>query len=267
MINHYSFYTAFHTPEELRVLHGSRSLGTIAVDPTLRIDGLLLLGGRRWRVVEIEFDKKIVMVMPASGARPPAFDSKGGPLVADEVRQRMRRLYLSADVPGWIDDEAAQLLSEGRAAFARLGLASSGVISCGKDTFVVPWRGDKILNTLAVVLQTHQVRAMKDDLALVVEEIGSASLQDLLGQIADGPTPEPVDLATGVPCLELDKHDHYLTHELLTHSYAARFLDVPNTWQTCHDLSNTRPATTNLTGRRTGLSAQIEHTPFSVVDV
>ena len=184
-----------------------------------------------------------------------------------EVRQRMRTLYLSGDVPGWIDDEAAQLLSEGRAAFARLGLAYSGVISCGKDTFVVPWRGDKILNTLAVVLQKHQIRAMKDDVALVVEGIGPASLQDLLGQIADGPTPDPVDLATGIPCLELDKHDRYLTHELLTHSYAARFLDVPNTWQTCRDLSSTRPATTNLTGRHTGLSAQIEQTPFAVVDV
>ncbi|TCK22776.1 DEAD/DEAH box helicase [Pseudonocardia endophytica] len=266
MVNHYSFYTAFHTPEELRVVHGSRTLGTIAADHTIRVDGLLLFGGRRWRVVEVETDKKIVMVTPSSGARPPRFEGSGGPLVADEVRRRMRRIYLSDDVPGWIDAEAAGLLGEGRAAFARLGLAHTGFVSRGNETLVLPWRGDKIMNTLAVLMQTHGLAVAQDGVALTVDGVSAQSLQDLLAGLAASPAPDALELAAEVPGLELDKHDRYLPRELLVHSYAARFLDAPNTWQAVRDLGSTAattPAPTQVPARG---RATLGTTPFAVVD-
>ncbi|WP_214368330.1 DEAD/DEAH box helicase [Pseudonocardia sp. H11422] len=268
MINHYSFYTAFHTAEELRVIHETRTLGTITPGPGLQVDALILLGGRRWRITDIEADKKFVLVSPASGARPPDFDGDGGPLVADEVRQRMRRLYQSADVPTWIDPEATELLQQGRAAFARLGLSSSGFLERGKEIHLFPWRGDKIMNTLATVFQTHGAQVAHEGVALTVQGVAAGSLQDLCRQVADTPAPSPLDLASEVVALELDKHDRYLTPELLTHSYAARFLDVPNTWQTLRDLGSGTPLPRTEPVDPAGAPLVVlGETPFAVVDV
>lgn len=266
MVNHYSFYTAFHTAEELRVIHETRTLGTVPPDPGLRVDSLILLGGRRWRITSIEAEKKFLLVVPAAGARPPTFDG-GGTLVADEVRQRMRRLYLSDDVPGWIDDAAAALLAEGRAAFARLGLATSGLLDHGTETHVLPWRGDKIMNTLATVLQTHGLSVAHQGVALTVRGVPTASLRDLLRGIAESSAPGPLEVAADVPALELDKHDRFLTRELLVHSYAARFLDVPNSWQTLRDLGSGPVVPADRAEPVRGRPAVLGETPFAVVDV
>ncbi|WP_344423113.1 DEAD/DEAH box helicase [Pseudonocardia ailaonensis] len=270
MVNHYSFYTAFHTAEELRVLHGPRTLGTIAPGPGLHIDGLLLLGGRRWRIVALELGAKIVMVEPSSGARPPTFDANGGVLVADPVRRRMRRLYTTDEVPPWLDDEAAQLLTQGRAAFARLGLAHSGFLERGGETLVFPWRGDKIMNTLTAVLNSHGADVADDRIALTVKGMQAEPLRDLLRSLSELPAADPLELAGECPSLELDKHDGYLTPELLVHSYAARFLDVPSAWQTLRDLGQgTAVATGIATPISHGPTGQVElgKTPFAVIDV
>ncbi|SDG33933.1 DEAD/DEAH box helicase [Pseudonocardia oroxyli] len=269
MVNHYSFYTAFHAAEELRVLHGPRTLGTITPGPGLHIDGLLLLGGRRWRIVALELDAKIVMVEPSSGARPPNFDGTSGVLVADPVRRRMRRLYVTDEVPPWLDDEAAQLLAQGRAAFARLGLSDNGFLERGGETLVFPWRGDKIMNTLAAVLTAREVDVADDGIALTVK--GTAEpLRDLMRSLAKEPAADPLELAGECPSLELDKHDGYLTRELLVHSYAARFLDVPSAWQTLRDLGEGNAAATRIAAPVSHVSTEqavLGKTPFAVVDV
>lgn len=43
IVNHYSFYTAFVTPEEYRLVSGDRTLGTLPIDrPAVKIHYLFL---------------------------------------------------------------------------------------------------------------------------------------------------------------------------------------------------------------------------------
>ena len=58
-------------------------------------------------------------------------------------------------------------------------------------------------------------------------------IQDLA---ADRP-PDPVTLAASVANKRADKHDCYLSDDLLDVSYAARSLDVPRAWETLRQLA------------------------------
>jgi ATP-dependent Lhr-like helicase len=236
MINHYSFYTAFHTPEEFRLVHGSRTLGTLPVDHPIQINSLLLFAGRRWRVTDVNPDQRLIQVVPASGGRP-EFAGGGGPPVADEVRRRMRDLYLSTRVPPWLDHEAVRLLDEGRAAFARYELDHIAIVERGRETLILPWRGDKIMNTLAVLLQSAEVPVEQDGVALTVPGCSPTQLRALFTDLAARPEPDPNELAAKVPVKQLDKHDHLLGEPLLASSYAARLLDVAESWAALRLLS------------------------------
>jgi ATP-dependent Lhr-like helicase len=89
LVDHYSFYAVFKTPEEFRIVVGSRTLGTVPVDSPLWIGALVIFAGRRWRVLEVLDRERIIMVEPATGARPPSFGGEWGGL-AEPVVRRMR---------------------------------------------------------------------------------------------------------------------------------------------------------------------------------
>jgi ATP-dependent helicase Lhr and Lhr-like helicase len=67
----------------------------------------------------------------------------------------MRAIYSSDHQPAFLDSMATNLLGQGRAAFSRLRLADTAVLGHGADTIVLPWRGDTVMNTLAVLLQAR----------------------------------------------------------------------------------------------------------------
>ncbi|MCB3391719.1 helicase-related protein, partial [Klebsiella quasipneumoniae] len=60
LTNHYTFYAVFNTPEEFRIVTGNRTLGTVPVDSPLLPDQHIIFGGRRWKVTEIETEKKVI---------------------------------------------------------------------------------------------------------------------------------------------------------------------------------------------------------------
>ena len=231
MIDHYSFYTAFHTPQEFRVVHGARTLGTLPVDHPIQVGSLLLFAGRRWRVLDIDPDQRLIQLTPASGGRA-TFPPGGGPPGADDGRPRLRALDQSPRLPPGRADEAVEMLGEGRDAFARYELERTAILEQGRETLVLPWRGDKIMNTLAVLLHAAEVSAEHERVALVVPGCSTGQLRALFAALASRPEPVAHELAAEVPVKQLDKHDRFLDEELLAHSYAARLLDVPQAWAT-----------------------------------
>jgi ATP-dependent Lhr-like helicase len=95
-VNHYSFYAAFTSPEEYRLLMSGRPLGTVPADQALYAGALLIFGGCRWKVTAVDHVQKIIEVTAAAGGRPPRFDGGHGavgPLPGqgeDEVGARSR---------------------------------------------------------------------------------------------------------------------------------------------------------------------------------
>jgi ATP-dependent Lhr-like helicase len=231
IVNHYSFYAAFTTAEEYRLVARGRTLGSIPVDYPVLAGSLMIFAGRRWVVVDVDTTSRVIELSRSSGGRPPAFSGNGGE-VADLVRQRMRQLYEADDVDVYLNEPSQRLLDEGRDAYRLLRLGHRMLLPWGTDTVIFPWRGDRVMNTVAVALASRGLNVGIDGVALTVSKASPDDIRAAVVDILSVPIPDPVELAEPVPNKEQDKYDQYLSDTLLSKAYAARSLDVPGAWET-----------------------------------
>jgi ATP-dependent helicase Lhr and Lhr-like helicase len=237
LVNHHSFYAAFHTSQDYRLVADGRTLGSLPVERPILPGTLLIFGGRRWRVLGVDIAQRIIELTASGDGQPPTFPGSGGE-VADQVRRTMRALYQSTEVPRYLDGTARTLLGEGRDAFRRFGHAGQSIFGWGKETLLFPWRGDRIMNTLLVTLANQGVHVGQDGVCLTVRGTTPTGLWSLLQELASAPQPDPVALAETVRAKSRDKYDRYLGADLLNLAYAARALDLPAAWETLTDLAN-----------------------------
>lgn len=243
LVNHYSFYASFRTSQDYRLVADGYTLGSLPVDRPILPGTMLIFSGARWRVLSVDVGQRVIELTAAEAGRPPVFPGCGGE-IADEVRRTMRRLYSSTAVPRYLDAAARTMLTEGRAAFVDSGHETSQVFPSGPDAVLFPWRGDRVMNTLAVVLTGQGYRVGQDGLALTVGDCAPAELWQLASTLAAGPRPDPMWLATTVRAKVHEKYDRYLGAELLDAAYAARALDVAGAWACLADIG-ARPAPTD----------------------
>jgi ATP-dependent Lhr-like helicase len=240
LVNHYSFFAAFQTSVDYRLVAAGRTLGSLPIERPLMPGTLLIFGGRRWRVLDVDPDQRVIRLTPSTSGQPPTFSGNGSE-TADQVRQVMRDLYLSAEVPRYLDDAACRLLREGREQFHRHGHAVQQIFTRGAETLLFPWRGDRILNTLQVILASHGWTVGQDGLCLTLRGISATHLWEFIQELATAPPPDPLALARTVRIKVRDKYDRYLGPDLLTLAYASRALDVPGTWALLADLAQLPP--------------------------
>jgi len=285
LVNHYSFYAAFRTADEYRLIAHGRTLGTLPIDYPLMPGSLLIFGGRRWKVLAVDAQAKVVELVRSSGGRPPLFTGSGGE-VADRVRQEMRTIYTTADVPAYLDATAVRLLAEGRANFTRFGLGEDPLLTSGVDTLIFAWRGDRILSTLAAALTSAGIDVAQDGVCLTMTGADRATaIAHLRTLLAEGP-PDPVTLAARVGTKIVEKYDEQLTEELLNEAFAARSLDVDGAWDALRSLLDNLspdhhtagahpafvpswdpPSGTVTTRPRPVRRPELGRTPFAVLDL
>ena len=121
VVDHYSFFAAFSSPEEYRLVCAGKTLGQLPIGSPLFSGLLLIFGGRRWRVLDVDEEQKIIDLEPARGGRTPSFLGSGGPMVHDQVRKEMLALYSDARAPQYLDTVGRRLLDEARGWFGRVG--------------------------------------------------------------------------------------------------------------------------------------------------
>jgi ATP-dependent Lhr-like helicase len=240
ILNHYSFYAAFQTSQDYRLVANGRTIGTLPVERPILPGTLLIFDGRRWRVLTIDLDQRVIQLTASGAGQPPTFPGNGGE-AADEVRRTMRALYLSQEIPRYLDDTAKQLLSEGREVFHRFGHAQQQIFGWNGETLLFPWAGDRVMNTMLVTLTRHGLTAGQDGLCLTVKGTTPMELWELVQELAATPPPDPIDLASSVRVKIRDKYDRYLGDDLLNMAYAARALDVPSTWRLLRELASLKP--------------------------
>ena len=158
MVNHYSFYTAFLTPEEWRLVANGSTLGTLPISYPLTEGSLLIFAGRRWRVVGIDPRASEGRRTDARCWRDPPKFGGGGAMKGHGVRAGDAR-HRGADEPSWLNPNGKVLLAEGRDAWRRLQLDCRVLIASGKSTTVLPWVGDHALVTVAFLLAEFELRA------------------------------------------------------------------------------------------------------------
>lgn len=230
IVNHYSFYAAFSSPQEYRLVAAGRTLGMLPIDYPLIVGSLLIFGGRRWKVVDIDDHAKVVELIRSRGGLPPTFAGDGGRVVSDQVREEMLRVYLCQDIPAYLDAPARRLLSEGRDYFRRFHLDTSPLLVSGSDTLLFPWAGDRALSTLATILTSGQLEVSHDGVALALPSVGPGEALELLTRLLSAEPVDAVELAAKVPAKAAEKHDWMLSDELLAMAFASRSLDVPGAY-------------------------------------
>ena len=233
MVNHYSFYAAFATDEEFRITAGSKTLGTLPVSQALTVGQRILFAGRTWRVEEVDEEQKAIFVSRAGGGTPPLF-SGGVGRTHTQVRQRMRQLLESNEIPAYLDATAARFLNEGRAAYARRGLAESLVVDQGSELVFLTWLGDAANEAIACLLQANGIAATTGGPGVEVPK-GRQSAKDIFEiilKIGNGTTPSIEHLLTDVKNIQREKWDWSLPDGLLRKTYASLRLDVAEalTW-------------------------------------
>lgn len=271
LVNHYSFFTAFAAADEYRLIADGRPLGTLPIAYPLLPGGLLIFGGRRWKIIDVDEQSKVVELTRSSGGRPPLFTGAGA-AVHDRIRIEMRRIYEADDVPAYLDPTARSLLSEARRTYRRLNLRTTPVIDHGRDTLLIPFRGDNVMTTLAVALQSHGVDTALDGLALTLVNTPFGEATDRLAELAQTPPPNPEELSGHVANKIVDKHDDLLGDELLAAGYAARRLDVPAAWQTLQHIraaAHAAPPTPHASAPPADASPRrrIDDLPYAIIDL
>lgn len=236
LTNHYTFYAVFNTPEEFRIVTGNRTLGTVPVDSPLLPDQHIIFGGRRWKVTQIEVEKKVIYVEATKGGQPPQF-SGGGMSVHDVVRQEMLAIYKENDYRiaigskrvDYADATARSLFAEGCNNFKRYNLQNSHFISDGQRSYVLPWMGDKVVNTITALLMRSSFKASSFAGVIEIEHASLSSVQHALKEMQLSGLPSASELAANVPEKYLDKYDDYLPESLLTKGYGAKAYDIEGT--------------------------------------
>jgi ATP-dependent helicase Lhr and Lhr-like helicase len=269
LVNHYSFFAAFASPAEYRLVAEGRTLGSIAPSSPLIPGGLLIFAGQRWKIRKVDTSAKLIELTPSTGGRPPEFTG-GGPDVHDRIRAHMRMTYQRTEIPIYLDPLAQRLLGEARDNYRRFGLAENPIVGWGDDTLVFPFRGDTVMSALALAIQRHGIDCEQNGLALQLADTNPEQAADVLRHLAATPPPEPRTLAALVPEKELDKYDELLDDELLTTAYAARKLDVAGAWASLAELlSPARQASARLPrteSPRPPTRHRISELPYAVID-
>lgn len=229
-VEHFTFYTAFKTPEEYRLECAGRVLGTIPIKNPLMIGQLVIFAGKRWEVLHVDAEKKLITLKRATGGRPPRFDSDGQ-MVHDIVRQEMLRVYQQRAVPIYLDKTARSIFDEGVECFHTLGLDKVNALQTGSTLQILPWLGDRITSTITALLRGQELAA---DCFGGVIDIRNSSIElfhEAVEAILQEDKPTSAELAAMVLDTIVEKHDPVLPKDLRDLGYGAKFFDVAGAWE------------------------------------
>ncbi|MHA3027764.1 DEAD/DEAH box helicase [Chromohalobacter israelensis] len=238
IVNHYDFYAAFSAPEEFTLFHAGKMIGMLPIDSPLEAGGMLIFAGRRWVIVDIDDDRKVITLKPSSGGVPPLFGGVAG-MVRRKVRQRMRQLYTEGEPAGFLNRGAQRLFGQGGSFFREMGLDRTSLLQEGGQALILPWESDSVLNTLALLLRQRGLAAEREGIAVSVQECRCEDLPAVFASILESPPVSADQLAALAENKRIEKYDEYLPEDLLCSEFAARTLDLDGALQAMRGMAAT----------------------------
>ncbi|MGB3527662.1 MAG: DEAD/DEAH box helicase [Flavobacteriales bacterium] len=228
IVNHYTFYAAFATDEEYRIIAGQKVLGSIPISTMLIPGQFILFAGRTWCVVSVDDDELTINVSQAGGGVAPPFDGGTGK-VHSVVRQRMRMLYESNEPISFLDQNASRHLTQGRQTYLRMELANRCITEHGSELILWTWLGDGVNESLAALLRHGSLQAQADGPGITILKgaLSSTSVVAILDRIKEAEVPSIDVLLHDARALRREKWDWALPDHLLRMSYASLNLDLP----------------------------------------
>lgn len=234
LVEHYSFYAVFQTPEEYRLISGGKELGTLPVINVMAPGMMLIFSGRRWVIQEIDDRDKVIMVAASKAGTPPIFGGDPGE-IHDEVIKRMFDVLESDIARVYLDKTARDLLDEARRQYDKLGVAKTSVIRIGENSAAVTTRvGTVKTNTLALACRARGLEVEPHDGFLTVRaKDGIEVLWEVLSRLAKG---EDCKVFTSQTNLIFEKFHPYLTRDLLELDALSSRIDINSLQEVATDI-------------------------------
>jgi ATP-dependent Lhr-like helicase len=230
IVGHYSFYAAFNTPEEYKIIANGKSLGTIPIVFPLVEGTYIIFAGKRWVIKSVDEDKKVVFLNQSSGGKPPSFGGSGI-MIEDELREKMFEIYTSDIQPSYLNKQGKELLKEGRKYFDVFNLLGTNFLEFGNDTLMFVWKGSVIQNTLTLLLKIAGSNVGIENTAILARGCLEGKLKKTIEDIRSSAKPEPLELVENVRNKEREKFDNFLPNELLNLEYYNRFISLDKTYE------------------------------------
>jgi ATP-dependent Lhr-like helicase len=227
LVNHYTFYAAFVIDEEFRIVASGKTLGTIPISQMLTVGQRILFAGKTWFVEQIDEAQKTIYVIRTSGGVPPLFSGSTG-RIHTRVRQCMRCLLESNDVPLFLDEVARRFLAEARQGYADRNLGSTFFIDQGKVLYILTWLGDAANEAIACLLIRRGFIATAAGPGVEVQK-GLHTTEEILDALIDTAIEDPPPLnvlLADVKNLQREKWDWALPDDLLRIAYASLYLNL-----------------------------------------
>lgn len=234
LVEHYSFYAVFQTPEEFRLECDGRTLGTLPLEQMFRPGMTIIFSGKRWEIVEIDDAAKVLSVKPSKAGEPPKFGGSPG-LIHDRVCSKMREVYCSEYLPVYLDETAKQLLVEARSNACRLRLSNKSVLAISeKRTLLATWKGTVRNQTLAFALSNRGFKVDSFDGFLdVLSTDDTPRINEALEELASD-VPESI-IGNGENLI-FEKFHPFLSRSLLEKDALSSRLDISSLEQTVSEL-------------------------------
>ena len=227
LVEHYSFYAVFQTPEEYRIVADGKPLGTLPVIMVLAPGMTIIFSGRRWRIIGIHDRDKVIEVTADRTGRTPPFGGEGG-LIHDRVVEKMKEVLSNTDLPAYLDEGAVRLLDEARSEFQQLSFDRRSTYKVsGQSNLTATWAGTIKTWTLALVLRAMGYTVATYDGFLDINwEKGVQPLEAALGEIASSEPITSESLLSGAANFMTEKFHPYLSTDLLLEDAISSRIDL-----------------------------------------
>lgn len=220
LTSHYSFYAVFETTEEFRVVCGGKNLGTLPVMGPTAKGTIIIFSGRRWQIIDVHQNDKVIEVKPSKGGNPPKFEGNG-PSRHRIIDEKMQEIYSTNPELQYLNTMAKELLQEGCSSYNRYGLNKTEILAQGDSIIIFPWAGTAMVNGLMMLFQHKGYKVTNEDYAISVEGLSIQQAHKIIDQLACGDIPNIEEMAWTIENKSMGQYDHYLTDELLVQQLAS----------------------------------------------
>lgn len=231
LVNNHEFFASFVSDEEYRLICASTQVGLLPISRPLITGQKIIFAGRRWQVLEVNEEKKFILVAPSKGGTPPVFDNCLA-TVNERVRGEMRNVLTGGfDVP-FLDAKAKELLAEARENFKRYDLDSTTLIEVGSNAVLLfPWSSDIAHDAFVLLMQKNDIDAVNEGVYILIN-CTKEKMLNVMASINDSHILS-TDLLDGVQNLNREKWDWALPDRLLRKSFSSLRLDLEGALGIC----------------------------------
>jgi ATP-dependent Lhr-like helicase len=226
IVRNLEFYAAFVSNKEFDVISRGKKVGSIEIAPDLETRQFLILAGKRWEIKEVDYKKWKIFVEPSKGGKVPIFSGGSGPDIHPRIRQKMREVLISDQIPAYLDTKAREILKSAQVAAKEAFLHQGNFLEDHGYTYWFPWTGSAKQRTLSIIGREFFRFEIEDEgIALRFHNANPSQIKEAYKTILQNP-PHDIELAERFQNLLEEKYDSYLPKDLLIESYAKKYIDT-----------------------------------------